>query len=331
MIEQRSDLTGFAALLGESLTSRVALLEQLLQGAHYPSVGQYKERLLAETISNFLPSTVAVGTGFVLFPHEDTNPPAADYHDPLNQSAFAISRQCDVLVYDTTAHPPIFRDRDFVVLRPDSVRAVIEVKGAISRRQLNETLDSFLDFGLKWRTTQQFYAQHSQKTTPAPGMYVMAWDFEKRSPNGTVTPRPGLLAQSVADFYSERVPPSEADGLPLLEALFVHNETEISLIFGLEDDEADGSKIGWFVHSGRFVRARSGTLEWDRDRTIASLLAALHYKVVESGNFNRFFSYADEVRNQHELTYEHDDLVWAWRNLVGDDGRQFTRDVPRNP
>ena len=46
----RTNLTGYAALLSESLSSRVGLLEKLLCNAHYPSLGQYKERLLADTI-----------------------------------------------------------------------------------------------------------------------------------------------------------------------------------------------------------------------------------------------------------------------------------------
>jgi hypothetical protein len=33
----RGDLTGYAALLGESLSSKVGLLDRLLRNAHYPS------------------------------------------------------------------------------------------------------------------------------------------------------------------------------------------------------------------------------------------------------------------------------------------------------
>ncbi|WP_152428814.1 hypothetical protein [Methylomonas sp. MK1] len=89
----RSDLTGFAALLGESFSSRIDLLTKVLLDAHYPSLVAYKERLLAETIRNYLPRSVEVGTGFVLFPHEDISPPGGHLnHDPLNQSAFTVSK-----------------------------------------------------------------------------------------------------------------------------------------------------------------------------------------------------------------------------------------------
>jgi hypothetical protein len=129
----RTDLTGYAALFGESLSSKVDLLGRLIGDAHYPSLGRYKERLLADAIRGFLPRAVEVGTGFVLFPHADPNPPGGpDFHDPLNQSAYSISRQCDILVYDSTRYPVVFRDGDFVVIRPEAVRAVIEVKGSLS-------------------------------------------------------------------------------------------------------------------------------------------------------------------------------------------------------
>jgi hypothetical protein len=126
----RSDLTGYAALLGESFSTRVDLLERVIRGSHYPSLGRYKERLLARLIREYIPRSCEVGTGFVLFPHEDDSPAGGEqYHDPLNQSAFAISRQCDLIVFDSNSVPPVFRDEDFVVVRPEAVRGIIEVKG----------------------------------------------------------------------------------------------------------------------------------------------------------------------------------------------------------
>lgn len=47
----RTDLTGYAALFGESLSSKADLLDRLIGDAHYLSLGQYKERLLADAIS----------------------------------------------------------------------------------------------------------------------------------------------------------------------------------------------------------------------------------------------------------------------------------------
>jgi hypothetical protein len=44
-------LTGYAALFGESISSKADLLDRLIGDAHYLSLGQYKERLLADAIS----------------------------------------------------------------------------------------------------------------------------------------------------------------------------------------------------------------------------------------------------------------------------------------
>ena len=131
--------------------------------------------MLADAIKDFLPRTVEVGTGFVMFPHADVEPPVGgQFHDPLNQSAFSMSRQCDILVYDVAKYPAIFRDRDFVVIRPEAVRAVIEVKGVLSRREVLSALTSFHDFAVTWRTTQLFYREMHVPLTPDPPLIAMA-------------------------------------------------------------------------------------------------------------------------------------------------------------
>jgi hypothetical protein len=329
----RSDLTGFAALLGESLSARVDLLGRLLQSVHYPSLGQYKERLLADTVRGYLPSSVQVGSGFVLFPHTDEAPPAGALHDPLNQSAFSISRQCDILIYDDARFPPIFRDQDFVVVRPEAVRAVIEVKGAISLAETRKALNAFDDFGRKWRRTQLFYRAHHQPMTDVPGMYVMAWNAQRRQ-NGSPAITPARIAAEIADFYRRSVSVIEADGYPFLTQLHIHNECEISAIHGVELDESGSDEMvaqfGWLVQDGRFVRIDSHGLPYrDRDRTVASLLASLHTKVVPMEHFNRFFSYADEVRGQDVLGYRHHGITWAYEDLSPEEARQFTANTPR--
>lgn len=325
---QRSDLTGYAALLGESLASRVGLLERLLQSAHFPSLGRYKERLLANMIRDFLPQSVEVGTGFVMFPHANPDPPGgADLHDPLNQSAYSISRQCDILVYDVAAIPPVFKDGEFVVVRPEAVRAVIEVKGSLATKEVKDLLRAFHDFAVKWRTTQLFYIAHHQATTPAPALFALAWQIAKR-PDGRPTTNPTRVRELLASFYAETVNECEADGYPFLNMLVVHNECEISAVHGM--DTIGGRyvhRFGWYSRDGCFVRVgKDGALYRDKDRTIASLLAALHWACGRE-HFNRFFSYADEIKHHRvALPYAHDGTSWAWSNLP--EGRSFNADVP---
>jgi hypothetical protein len=328
---ERTDLTGYAALLGEGLSSKVGLLERLLRDAHYPSLGQYKERLLADTIKDFLPRTVEVGTGFVMFPHADEAPPGGpEMHDPLNQSAYSVSRQCDILVYDVARFPPIFRDRDFVVIRPEAVRAVIEVKGSLSIKSARDALESFHDFAHKWRATQLFYLQHAQPTSPAPGLFVMGWDL-KRNKLGRPTTSPARLRKLVADFYTANVQQSEVDGYPFLEQLLIYNEAVIFAVYGGELGENPKLRFGWSSSDGRFARVgKDGKLFRDRDRTVASLLASLHW-IINREDFNRFFSYVDEVKDRRSLPYKYEGISWGWIDMGTSDVRRFNAEVPNKP
>lgn len=312
----RTDLTGYASLFGESLASKVDLLGRLIGGSHYPSLGQYKERLLADAIKDFLPRTVEVGTGFVMFPHADTDPPGEGrFHDPLNQSAFSMSRQCDILIYDVTKYPTVFRDRDFVIVRPEAVRAVVEVKGSLSRRDVTNSLESFHDFALKWRNTQLFYQENYVALTPKPPLIVMAWQIsENAAGRRNITPK--AVCKMIANFYAQRVNLDEVNGYPLLQQFLIHNEAQIVATAQIEESsQGYVDHYGWSAWDGCFIRVNNdGSLRRDKDRTIAALLAALHLAVAEE-DFNRFFSYQDEVRNQRSLPYKYAHRARAWSNL----------------
>lgn len=323
-----SDLTGYAALFGESLTSKVDLLERLIGSAHYPSLGQYKEKLLADAIRDFLPRTVAVDTGFVLFPHVNNNPPAAGkFYDALNQSAFAVSRQCDILIHDVINYPVIFRDGNFVVVRPEAVRAVIEVKGSLNGRETSKSLTSFHDFATKWRRTQVFYREQHVPLTSSPLLAVMAWGISTDA-SGRLKITPKSVCKIIASFYSSHVDLDSVDGYPFLGKLLVHNETEIVSTLQLERSTGSPDSFvnhwGWSATDGRFTRvSEDGTLVRDKDRTIASLLASLHMKVSGSKDFNRFFSYQDEVRNKHVAPYKYAASETAWSDLEADDVKRI--------
>lgn len=321
----RTDFTGYAALIGESFQSRVDLLGRLLQTRHYPSLGTYKERLLADTIRKFLPQTVAVGTGFVLFPCEDNDPPAdGRYFDKLNQSAFDVSRQCDILVYDALNYSPVFQDADFVVLRPESVKAVIEVKSKATKTEVESALNSFLDFGRKWQCTQRFYRDHHQLRSPDPQLHCFCWS-SGRSSRSKDTGR--SLRELVGSFYGEHVTLAEFGALPLLYSLSVYNEWEISEVQGLGGDEKHRTnQVGWYSRRGRFVRVDDrGELYLDRDRTVASLLAHLQW-VTAQDRFNRFFAYPDEVKGAKEHDLEESGITWTWETPEIDPVRRRNTD-----
>ncbi len=158
------DLTSFAALLGDSFAKRIHLLTQILQGSHYPSVGRYKEKLLARLIAEYIPKNYEVGTGFVLFVHEATKERAQKPgFDPLNMGSHALSKQCDIIVYDSSTVPVVFRDDDFVVVHfqglPDDLRNRIAALRA--RREGESITDS--EYDELTRLTDQAEELHAER------------------------------------------------------------------------------------------------------------------------------------------------------------------------
>jgi hypothetical protein len=87
---------------------------------NYPE-GNYREYLLIEHLRKILPSTVEVGTGFVI----DEN-----YH---------TTNQIDIIVYDANI-APLFRSGDLVVVVPKSVFGIIEVKTTHYLNKLKEEI-----------------------------------------------------------------------------------------------------------------------------------------------------------------------------------------------
>lgn len=320
----KSDLTGFAALLGESFSSRIDLLSQILKDSHYPSLGNYKERILAETIKKYLPSPFEVGTGFVLFPHEHVDPPGGlENFDKLNKSAFTTSKQCDIIVFDST-YPTVFRDGDFIVLRPEAVKAIIEVKGAISLTETRNVISSFIDFGKKWRTTQLFYKSHHQQLSDYPSLICMAWDIAKKNGKPAITAE--RIRREICDQYSKKTSENELDGFPLLKNLYIYNEAEISLTYGSPQDGMHGFNLGWGGFDGKFNRLDpTGVNRRGNDRTISSLLAVLHITTDQS-RFNRFFSYTDENRNHTSNNYPNFGFSWCWTDIHETKEKPFNSD-----
>lgn len=115
---------------------------------HWGEDGRYKEAVLKNITKKFLPEKYSIGTGFVI---KQTN----------NRGEHLSSRQIDLIIYDD-ASPILFKEGDFVIMTPDSVRAIIEVKANIQNqdltgiiRQANEN-GQFI-FSGKHDKTQQFF------------------------------------------------------------------------------------------------------------------------------------------------------------------------------
>src|SRR5262249_18410084 len=95
-----------------SLTKEVDALKDrvrfLMDNPHWLTDGEWKESVIRQILRRYLPSSVAVGRGFVISKGES-------------------SKQLDVLVFDASK-PVLFRDGDLAFITSDAVIGVVEVK-----------------------------------------------------------------------------------------------------------------------------------------------------------------------------------------------------------
>ena len=87
----------------------------------WPTAEEHKEAVLRSVIRRHLPSSMAMGTGFVVA-HDD------------------VSTQIDILIIDGRS-PVLFREGDLMIVTPDAVRAAIEVKTRLQGAQYEEALE----------------------------------------------------------------------------------------------------------------------------------------------------------------------------------------------
>lgn len=90
---------------------------------HWGEDGRYKEIILMNILRRYLPKHISVGTGFILC------------------SNGGISKQIDLVIYDNR-YPVIFSEGDFVIVSPNNVLGIIEVKTKIPSNMIPSVLDS---------------------------------------------------------------------------------------------------------------------------------------------------------------------------------------------
>jgi hypothetical protein len=108
-MENDKDIVEFHKSIGNELNAVKDRVRNLIGGANWAEEGRYKEAILRNVIRRFLPKNLDIGTGFILKDKKE------------------ISKQIDIIIYDNT-YPVLFREGDFVITSPESVKAIIEVK-----------------------------------------------------------------------------------------------------------------------------------------------------------------------------------------------------------
>ncbi|WP_406867316.1 DUF6602 domain-containing protein [Paraburkholderia fungorum] len=120
-MKERERARSYAASIASELASMSERIGNLI--GHGPTVGSYRESLLQALLRRHVPTRYHVATGFI----------------------HGCPRQVDILIYDQVDYAPTFREGDLVVVQPEAVRAVIEVKTTLDPEKLKESLSLLED------------------------------------------------------------------------------------------------------------------------------------------------------------------------------------------
>lgn len=104
--------------LGSELQSIKNRVRNLIGPEGWIEEGRYKEVILMNVLSRFIPKNYSIGTGYVISIDE--------------KGVTGRTKQIDIIIYDNS-FPVFFKEQDFVILPPDSVIGVIEVKSMIHK------------------------------------------------------------------------------------------------------------------------------------------------------------------------------------------------------
>jgi len=87
-------------------------------------IGDYYEAIVRDAVREAISSSFAVGRGVIL------------------SDSGEASKECDIIIYNTVEYGALFRSGDIVVVEPEAVRCVIQVKGTVNQDNLSEAIQS---------------------------------------------------------------------------------------------------------------------------------------------------------------------------------------------
>lgn len=95
---------------------------------HNATTGALAEAVLREFLQEHLPRGVSVEEGFII------------------DAKGGLSKQCDIIIYDSHHYAPFYRTGQVVVLPAEAVIAVIEVKTSIVKSRFHDVIKYFASF-----------------------------------------------------------------------------------------------------------------------------------------------------------------------------------------
>ena len=117
-------MVDYFKLVSDELLTKLNQTRQFIK-KHNPTIGILTEEILRSFLKTYLPKSISVEQGFIL------------------SETGEMSKQCDILIYDSTLYAPFYRINDIVVVPYDSVIAVIEVKTTLTKSIFHNVIRYF--------------------------------------------------------------------------------------------------------------------------------------------------------------------------------------------
>ncbi|BAY27275.1 hypothetical protein NIES2100_70980 [Calothrix sp. NIES-2100] len=110
--------------VSKELQNRLNQIKEFIK-KHNPTIGVLTEEILRDFLKKNLPRMVSVEQGFIRAKNGE------------------LSKQCDILIYNSHLYAPFYRLNDIVIVPEESVIAVIEVKTTINKQIFHNGIDYF--------------------------------------------------------------------------------------------------------------------------------------------------------------------------------------------
>jgi hypothetical protein len=263
-------------------------IEKLIgQGTHRASEGMYCEDLVREFLRTVLPRRYSVDTGFI-----------RGKEILIGGGKRFVSRQLDVIVHDTIDFSPIFRSEGFVIVLPEAVAAVIEVKKCLRPGELA---------GALWNLAVARQLSHQSRPKQERNVFTSVFAFTSESLSPESKPFSATYATKLSEIGRQIAPMySVPDMITVVDREILHRgpNDELETEFGV-----------------RHRLSKLGTVNVACQALLATLLFEMRVKEVAGETWHRFF---------FPPGFAFNDVMKFWKpsNLLppegGDPGQDFS-------
>lgn len=268
----KKDLIKYWSSIGQEFSSKIDRVSHLIGDEHQPSSGRYRERLLIEMITKFLPKKYDVGTGFILFPTLFSSDSKKSTYSTFTHE---VSKEIDIIIYDSLNYSPIYKDGDFIIVKPESVRSVIEVKSTLNLEEIQKSVNNYIDLAFKWLRFDNYYQKFYRQQQKQPGLFIMNWACRKNR-NKKPLPRPETVLKKIISTYNKAEVLKLYYGkfFPFLSACFMYNKFIINDCISLcIDGSTEYTEYVYTLSSGKYDEPEYESYAfYGDDKTVSSLL-----------------------------------------------------------